>query len=107
MTEGGERRENARRKRTLLGRSAGRASAVNDDYCRASSIYSPTAFAIIGELPLVNCSRYAVCTGVLASKHHYYPDAGEQRERESGRTRSTIGNQFRSRGELPARETPR
>lgn len=35
----------------------------NDDYCRASSIYSPTAFAIIGELPLVNCSRYAVHRG--------------------------------------------
>lgn len=35
----------------------------NDDYCLASSIYSPTAFAIIGELPLVNCSRYAVHQG--------------------------------------------
>jgi len=47
----------------------------NDDYCRASSIYSPTAFAIIVELPLVNCSRYAVHR-VLASKHHYCLNTG-------------------------------
>lgn len=75
-------------------------NSSNDDYCRAGNIYSPAALAIIGELPLVNCSRYARCTGVLASKHHYCTDT-RAREREGqamigrARPRFGIGNQFR------------
>jgi hypothetical protein len=62
--------------RNSFGGCAGARERSNDDYCRAGGIYSPTAFAIIGELPLVNCSRYAVGTRALASKHHYCPDTG-------------------------------
>lgn len=87
-----ERRRETKREERISLVIAGVRERSNDDYCRASSIYSPTAFAIIGELPLVNCSRYAVHRGPRI-KTSLLPGHGSSRarERERGRMREGEG----------------